>query len=249
MHTVSLCDKVELMTNKSGMVTLECPALSIPQEKNIARKAAHLYLERAGITDGVHIAIEKRIPWEAGLGGGSSDAGAVLRGLNLIYKYFDTDSLCSIAAEIGSDVPFCVRGGCMLARGRGEILTELPVLPECYIVIAKGGAGSSTAKAYEAADKNGFTPKINTLDKPLKNRDLVQICNNTFNRFEDTALYAHQIKDIMFKCGALTSLLSGSGSAVFGIFNDREKAGDAADKLGKLGYWSSVSVPIDSFTV
>lgn len=249
MQAVSLCDDVTIEINDSAKITLDCPALDIPQEKNIARKAAKLYAERAGITDGIHISIEKKIPWEAGLGGGSSDAGAVLRGLNEIYGAFTADRLCDIAAEIGSDVPFCVRGGCMLAKGRGEILSPLAPMPDCTILIAKGEGGSSTAKAYAAADSQGFIPKENDIIEPLNTGDLYTLSDRLFNRFEDTAPYALPIKDVMTSCGALSSLLSGSGSAVFGIFDDKEKAERAKELLILKGYFAETCVPVNQADV
>ncbi len=249
MHAVSLCDDVTIEINNSGTVTLDCPALDIPAEKNIAWKAARLYAERAEITDGVHITIEKNIPWEAGLGGGSSDAGAVLRGLNKIYAVFTVDELCEIAAEIGSDVPFCVRGGCMLAKGRGEILSPLDPLPDCTILIAKGDGGSSTAKAYAMADSAGFTPRENTLIEPLASGDLYALSDRVFNRFEDTAPYTLPIKETMASSGALCSLLSGSGSAVFGIFDNKENAEKARDMLKGKGYFTALCEPVGKFDV
>lgn len=244
MHTVSLCDDVTLEINDSGYVTLDCPALDIPKEKNIAWKAAKLYLEATNIKDGIHIAIKKNIPWEAGLGGGSSDAGAVLRGLNKIYGRMTEAELFALAAEIGSDVPFCVAGGCMLATGRGEILSPLPALPNCYILIVKGDKGTSTAAAYAAADAVGFSPEKNSLSDALVTRDLSKICALTFNRFEDTAPYAEDIKNSLFSLSALTALLSGSGSAVFAVFDNLDYAEIARDEFIRKGYFAHICRPI-----
>lgn len=244
MHTVSLCDEVTLDINDSGNVTLDCPALDIPCEKNIAWRAAKLYLERADIKDGVHITVNKNIPWEAGLGGGSSDAGAVLRGLNKIYVRFNEAELSELAAMIGSDVPFCTVGGCMHATGRGEVLSPLPALPDCYVLIVKGDKGTSTAAAYAAADAVGFIPETNRISDSLATGDLKDICNNTFNRFEDTAPYVADIKTLLTDAGALTALLSGSGSAVFGIFNNLELAENARNTFIGKEYFAHISRPI-----
>ena len=245
MHTVSLCDNVTLEINNSGTVTLDCPALGIPAEKNIAWKAAKLYTEQAGITDGVHITVTKNIPWEAGLGGGSSDAGAVLRGLNKLYGSFTESELLVLAAEIGSDVPFCTVGGCMHATGRGEILSSLPCLPDCRILIIKGDAGTSTAAAYAAADAVGFTPEVNRLNARLYDGNLKEICKHTFNRFEDTAPYLPPLKDALLSNSALTAMLSGSGSAVFAIFDDPEAAKKSRDEFTSKGYFAEICTPVN----
>ena len=247
MHTVSLRDGVTLEINGSGKITLDCPALDIPAEKNIAWKAAKLYVVRAGIGDGIHITVEKKIPWEAGLGGGSSDAGAVLRGLNKIYGRFTQDELLNLAAEIGSDVPFCVAGGCMLAKGRGEILSPLPCLPDCCVLIVKGDKGTSTAAAYAAADAVGFEPERNTLSEILGTADLKAVCKHVFNRFEDTAPYVADIKKTLMSAGALTTLLSGSGSAVFSVFDTLEKAESARDEFIGRGYFAQISTPVSNY--
>ena len=244
MHTVSLCDDVTLEINGSGTITLDCPALDIPAEKNIAWKAAKLYAERTAIKDGIHITIKKNIPWEAGLGGGSSDAGAVLRALNTLYGKMSEKELLTLAAEIGSDVPFCTVGGCMHASGRGEILSALPCLPDCHILIIKGDAGTSTAAAYAAADAVGFTPELNRLSGTLETSDLNEICKHTFNRFEDTAPYVTSLKDALLSNGALTALLSGSGSAVFAIFDDLKSAEAAREKFIGKGYFAKICTPV-----
>ncbi|MBQ2752006.1 MAG: hypothetical protein IJF25_05460, partial [Oscillospiraceae bacterium] len=136
---------------------------------------------------------------------------------------------------------------CMRALGRGEILSSLPVLPDCHVLLARGGVGSSTAEAYKAADAAGFVPGPDNLVDIMESGDLAAICSNTFNRFEDTAPYAAPIKEIMLSCGALTSMLTGSGSAVFGIFNDENMAKTAEDKLGESGYWTALCRPVAEF--
>ena len=243
MQTVSLCDELSLETDGTGTVAAECVGLDIPNADNLAVRAARLYLDRAGVGDGLKIKIVKHIPCGSGLAGGSADAAAVLRGLNSIYGAFGADALSSLAAELGSDVPFCVFGGCMRASGRGEILSALPDMPDCAIVIARGERSSLTAGAYAALDKIVFEPRANGMIDALYAGDLGAVSAAAFNRFEDTAVYEKEIAKRLENAGALTARLSGSGSAVFGVFNDEARARSAAASLSAAGYMAALCFP------
>ena len=171
MQSISLCDKVSLSKTRLNTIELNCPKINIPKEKNIAYKAAKAFLEEAGIDSGVRIKIKKNIPEQAGMGGASADAAAVIVGLNRLFKVgFSEQKLCEIGAKIGADVPFCIMGGTMLVRGIGEVLTELDNCADCHIVIVKGTQGVSTKEAYDAIDSAENLPSVN-IQKPKGRTD------------------------------------------------------------------------------
>ena len=245
MQTVSLCDDLYFAVNGSGVLSLDCPDVPGPQEKNLVWRAARLYLDRAGLNDGIDIKVEKRIPQGAGLGGGSADAAAALRCLNGIYGAFSRDGLLALAAELGSDVPFCVAGGAARAEGRGEILSPLPrILPDCFIVTAKGGLSTSTAEAYKKIDALEYTPKINDTAGLFETGDLEKICRSAFNRFEDAAAFDREAADILSSHGALAARMTGSGSAVYGVFTDENRAEAAKDELLRTKRFAAVCRPV-----
>lgn len=243
MQTVSLHDDVTVSLSGGKGIEIVCPGVDVPDEKNLAWRAAKAYLDRYGISDGISIRIEKRIPEKAGLAGGSADAAAVLRAMNAIFGAADAASLAETALTLGSDVPFCVYGGCARAAGRGEILYPLSALPDCFIVVAKGADPSPTPEAYARADTDGFSPRANNLFPLLGASDIFAICRQMFNRFEYTAVYDASIKPVMMGHGALAALLSGSGSAVFGIFGSEENARSAHSELSERGMFSAVCRP------
>ena len=245
MQTVTLCDTVYIEINDGGRISVSCPALDLPEEKNLAYKAAALYFEKAGIKNrGADVRIEKRIPAGAGLGGGSSDAAAVLRGLNARLSAFSPEELRSVAALVGSDVPFCVNGGCARAGGRGEELSGLPRgLPDCFILIAKRAASTSTAEAYAALDRLDYSPRENVMPELLAEGDLNKICSAAFNRFENAAPFDVESRDIMLRRGALTAHMTGSGSAVFGVFESEGAASAAKTDAEKSGAAAFVCRP------
>lgn len=231
MQTVNLYDSIYIKRSDKPQIELICSKPFIPLDlRNTAYKAAELFLKNTEIKCGLSIKIEKRIPAQAGLAGGSADAAGVLIGLN---KMFDNPlsetALLSIAAEIGSDVPFCVEGGTMLATDTGTKLERINCcFPESLIIIVKPKINVSTKEAYEACDNNKFdsVPKSGVLIEALKKHDLESVSKLLYNRFEDV-LKLKEIEDIkskMLSLGALGASMSGSGSAVFGIFSDAFKA-------------------------
>ena len=240
MQTVSLCDDIEVSLAENAPSSARCNLHFVPSdERNLAVKAANRFFERAGIQGmGAKINMHKRIPVGAGMAGGSSDAAAVLRALNrLCGKPFDAAGLCALAEEIGSDVPFCVEGGTMLASGRGEILSPLPPMPECSLVICKPEFSISTPELFKKLDsiKLRCHPDTGGIIEALESGDLMKLSRRMYNVFEDVPDRRHntiaEIKSTMLDCGALGSIMTGTGSAVFGIFTDEEAANAACEVL------------------
>ena len=242
MQSVGLHDVIEMSKNKSGDIKLSCDRREIPTDnRNTAYKAAKLMLEYAGIKDmGVNIFIRKNVPSQAGMGGGSGDAAAVLRGMIALFDIeIPDDTLYDIAARIGADVPFCLKGGTCLCEGIGEVMTELPDMPVCKLLICKPPVGVSTVYAYQEADKYPQEDYYMTPDmiEAINARDIDEIANCVGNRFDDVLHIPEVqiIKSIMLENGAKTASMTGSGSAVFGIFDDEDKLNSARSVLEDYG--------------
>ncbi|WHZ03236.1 4-(cytidine 5'-diphospho)-2-C-methyl-D-erythritol kinase [Neobacillus sp. YX16] len=224
MTTIDLADRVELTLLEQDKIHILSHNRYVPDDqRNLAFQAAQLLKDRYQVKKGVQITIEKTIPVAAGLAGGSSDAAATLRGLNKLWKLGLTlDELANLGSEIGSDVSFCVYGGTALARGRGEMITDLPAPPTCWVILAKPFIGVSTAEVYRRLDLNGMEhPNINEMVKAIENNDYQSVCDQVGNVLEDVTLKLHpevaQIKEQMKRFGADAVLMSGSGPTVFGI--------------------------------
>lgn len=224
MTTIDLADRVELTLLEQDKIHILSHNRYVPDDqRNLAFQAAQLLKDRYQVKKGVQITIEKTIPVAAGLAGGSSDAAATLRGLNKLWELGLTlDELASLGSEIGSDVSFCVYGGTALAKGRGEMITDLPAPPTCWVILAKPFIGVSTAEVYRRLDLNGMKhPKIDEMVKAIQNNNYQSVCENVGNVLEDVTLKLHpevaQIKEQMKRFGADAVLMSGSGPTVFGI--------------------------------
>lgn len=258
MQTVSLSDDVALSLNDSGKIELTCDNADIPlDEGNIAYRAAELFFKRSSVRSGVNIAITKRIPVSAGLGGGSADAAAVLRGLNELFdRPFSKDKISELGAELGADVPFCIVGGTVVADGRGDHLSHVAPMRGCYIVLANGGEGISTPFAYRQLDnkyhnfENGAhrTHTHTSLVEALERGSVAALSSELYNVFEKAILpirpVAQEIRNTLTEMSAKGILMSGSGPTVFGIFDDEKLAESAAAKIKAKGYFSSVCHPI-----
>ena len=232
MQRVSLHDTLTAERRDSG-VSLTCSDPSLPVgEENLAHRAATLFFRETGITGGVALTLEKRIPSQAGLGGGSSDAASVLLALRRLYAPALSDAaLESMAAALGSDVPFFIRGGTQLAAGRGEVLSPLPPLTEGWFVIVKPPESFSTAAMYRRLDE---LPLAHTPPLPPLQEGLSALAEGLFNSFEAAVppdSTVGRIKTQFTDHGALGALLSGSGSAVFGLFDREDAARAAAEAL------------------
>lgn len=249
MQSVSLCDIVTVeKTDGEKGIEISCTDKSIPTDgRNIVFKAAEAFFNRTNIPNrGIKIHIEKHIPSEAGLGGGSSDGAAVFAALNRLYgEPLTEEELCSLSAGVGADIPFCIKGGTVLCEGIGEILTPIKPLPDSYIVIGKGEKGVSTKEAYNAIDRLPESKDCG-FDTALFEGSIEEIAGSCFNVFEQVSGNDEiiGIKEAMVDCGALCSVMSGSGSAVFGIFTDEEKAEKCAIELGGKGFYSALCRPI-----
>ncbi len=228
MQTVSLCDEVTVTLGGSG-VSCRVTGAALPcDERNLAVKAANIFLDAAGCSGGVSIALVKRIPSEAGMAGGSADAAAVLRALRMLLAPTLTDSeLERLGARVGSDVPFCVRGGTQLAEGRGERLTALKSAPRLYATVCKPGFPISTPALFARTDEVTFTghPDTGAVLAAIENGDADVLCAKVCNVFEqvlDAPQRARidEIKRSLLARGAEAAAMTGSGSAVFGLFKD-----------------------------
>ena len=251
MQTVDFYDTISLeICDGESISVIGMP--EVEETKNLAYKAAVAFFDKTGIPAGLKIFIDKRIPSEAGLGGGSSDAAAVIRGLNGIFETeLSSEELIEMAKSVGSDVPFFIFGGSKMVSGRGEIIEDAPIFPDCNIVIAKGGDGAKTSEQYakldeiysEFASREDSNEYFYALMNAIKNKDFPEIGNNLYNIFEYTAGVDENIKNIMRYCGASGAMLSGSGSACFGIFTDEQDARRACDTLKNYGYKAVITQP------
>ncbi len=224
MTTIDLADRIELTLLNEDKINILTHNRFVPDDqRNLAFQAAKLLKERFAIKKGVTIAIEKNIPVAAGLAGGSSDAAATLRGLNKLWNLgLSLDQLAELGAEIGSDVSFCVYGGTALAKGRGELITEIPAPPTCWVILAKPFIGVSTAEVYRRLDlKNVNHPNIGKMIEALQTKDYEKVCGQVGNVLEEVTLNLYpevaQIKEQMKRFGADAVLMSGSGPTVFGL--------------------------------
>ncbi len=235
MQEIGLCDYVTLCETDTGRITITSDCDTMPlDERNIAYKCAALFFEKTGIKNkGINIHIEKNIPMEAGLAGGSTDGAAVLKALNEMHNDpFTVEELCKLGAKAGADIPFCILGGTVLCEGIGDIMTPISPLPGCHILIAKGKEGVSTKWAYEQFDlMDNREIRDNPMVELLAKGDITDICKGMYNCFELLVPSVTEIKAVMNSEGALGSMMSGSGTAVFGIFDSEEKMKLAANKL------------------
>lgn len=244
MHTVKLFDTLTIICedSKTTEITISSNLSYVPNdERNLCFKAAQLFFNETGLSAKIHIDANKKIPVGAGLGGGSSDAAGTLVALNkLMGNPLSQDKLAELSKGIGADVPFFIYGGCMLAEGIGEILTPLPQLENATFLIAKPNFGVSTPWVYKNLVLDSNTPHPNTTEviDAIKRNDLTALAKHARNTLELVTLKKYpeisRYKELMAKGGAVYSLMSGSGSAVFGIYDDPEKAKKALEKFKTL---------------
>jgi len=251
MQTVSLFDVVTLTPRDDGRFVLESDMAGNP-ERNLALRAARAYFTGAE-TGGYTVALEKHIPVAAGLGGGSADAAAVLRALNREHRRYTPVALSAVALSLGADVPFCLAGGACLCRGVGEILTPIQNRVNHTLVVAAAGEGVSTPAAFAALDAArtaGYDEKQNpsALLSAMERGDLTGLCRSLDNDFEAVILplrpAARALKQTLLAAGARAVLMSGSGPAVFGIFEDEAVAENAAKAITSRGQFAAVAAPV-----
>ncbi len=240
MQTVSIRDDVEIDVGTGKPWVLTCDKEGIPCDaRNLAWKAAEVFANAAKKDlGGIEIRITKRIPSQAGMGGGSADAAAVLRALNRHYDYpFSIMALAELGAEVGSDVPFCVLGGTAMVEGRGERLRKLPDMPDCIFVVCKPDFSSSTPELYAKLDETAIPkhPDNIAMERAILAGDIGQIAENIYNVFDPVVtaenLEMNYVKSIMNSYGSLGQQMTGSGSAVFAILPSFEYAAVVCNML------------------
>lgn len=236
MQSISLADTVTLTEAQGIAVTASVPDLAC-DASNLAYRAAAKLRDFLHTDRGVAIHLDKKIPMAAGLAGGSSDAAAVLKGLNTLWQLGLTQAqLMAIGAELGSDVPFCLAGGTMRAYGRGELLEQLSPMPQCYVVLAKPPVGVSTAWVYSnyRLEATVHRPDIRRMVQFLAAGNYPGIAQGLANVLESVTVPAYPViaclKDIMTAGGA-AALMSGSGPTVFGLVPQRQQAEQLAERL------------------
>ena len=227
MQSISLADAVTVTLNDTGKVRARTSLPFIPgDERNLAVKAALCYLEAIGRQgQGALIEIQKAVPVGAGMGGGSSDAAAVLRAMNALFGHaLRTAELEQLSCAVGSDVAFCVAGGTALATGRGEKLEALSALPDCAFVVCKPEFSISTPELFRKLDQMPLRrhPDTAGLTAAIREGQLGQVCRRMYNVFEDVddrrMRTVADIKSRLLDAGALGAVMTGTGSAVFGVF-------------------------------
>ena len=248
MQSISLHDKVFLDPIDEKCIKVTCDKRWVPSNSdNIAYKAAEVLMDRFNLSKGVDIRIVKKIPVAAGLAGGSADAAAVLKGMNEIFSLnLKEDELMRLGKHIGADIPFCIKGGTILAEGIGEVLTEIRPLRNVNIVLVKPRISVSTAWVYKNLDIGKITsrPETDYLIRLIENRDIQNLGKRMVNVLEDVTISKHEvigeIKDRLVRLGALGSMMSGSGPTVFGVFEDRASAEKASENIGRDDRWECI---------
>ena len=238
MQTIGLHDTLVMeKTERDIELSINVPWLKA-DEKNLAWRAAELIRQEYGLEGGVRIELTKRIPVAAGLAGGSADAAAVLKGMNDLYGLqLDEEKLCELGARLGSDIPFCIMGGTMLATGRGEVLTRLSDMPETWVVLAKPRISVSTAWAYQNYDEQGADchPDNEAIKQAIDRGNRKAVAGLLCNVLESVTIKKYDViaeyKQMMLDKGAMASMMSGSGPTVFGLAKNREQAESIADVL------------------
>ena len=250
MQTISVSDRIDLELTEEPGIQAECNFRYVPTDgRNLAVRAAQVYLqavaENQHETPGVSIRLEKHIPVGAGMAGGSADAAAVLRGMNRLFgSPLNRQELEALAGQVGSDVAFCVAGGTQLAKGRGEQLEDLPPLPPCWIVVCKPGLDEVSLRRH---------PDTAGMLAALREEDLRGIGIRMYNVFEDVPdrrmRQTGEIKSVLLDHGALGAMMTGTGSAVFGIFSNTEAAERCAADLKKEHRFCRVAEPVEQIII
>lgn len=232
MQSIYLYDDVKIERKTAPGIELSSNLFFLPTgDGNIAYKAAQMLIEEFGIEEGVRITLHKHIPVAAGMAGGSSNAAAVLFGMNRLFGLkLSRQELMERGVKLGADVPYCIMRGTVLAEGIGEELKKLPAMPKCTVLIAKPPISVSTKVVYEALDVCEIVrhPDIDGLMEALEKENLQEVAAHMGNVLEDVTIPMHpeiaEIKQVMKDCGALNAMMSGSGPTVFGLFENKMAA-------------------------
>ena len=253
MQSISLQDDMEIIVGTGEPWKLTCSQPGIPCDgRNLAWKAAKTFCETLNLDPrGLEIHMTKRIPSEAGMGGGSSDAAAVLRALNRHFgEPLSLMELANLGARVGSDVPFCVLGGTAMCEGRGEKMRKLPDMPECWLVVVKPEFSVSTPALFRQIDSVEIYdhPDNRAMENALESGDLQQVCGCIYNVFDPVVSAEHleleHIKSVFRAYGAMGSQMTGSGSACFAVVRELETAQAMADALKAHDYQVFIAKPL-----
>ncbi len=248
LQSIHLYDRVEMKRTKSPKIHVETNLYFLPvDENNLVYKAAQLMKDRYEIRGGVRITLRKFIPVSAGLGGGSSDAAAVMVGMNRLFNLnIKQNELIELGQQLGADVPFCIMRGTALAEGIGEKLTPLPAVPKCPILLAKPAASVSTGHVYDRLNLSLGTehPDIDGLIGEIKEKNLHGIAEHMGNILETVTIPEYpvirDIKRLMKDNGAMGVMMSGSGPTVFGLYESEKDIQGAYDVLKQSGLAKNV---------
>ena len=245
MQRVDLCDELEIALSETPGIRVVCGSAGVPDGPgNIAWRAADVLLKLSGRQVGIDISIAKNIPVAAGLGGGSSDAASVLMGVNELLELGLSDQrLMEIGVKLGADVPFFIFKKPALAEGIGDQLTPLDQVPQLWVVLVNPGIHVSTAWVYQNLQLTNKAP-LAMISSSYGSLD--EVCGLLSNDLEPVTIakfpLLSELKELLLAAGAGGSLMSGSGSTVFGLFADEETARQAAAKLAKERGWFAVAV-------
>ncbi|MEF2768095.1 MAG: 4-(cytidine 5'-diphospho)-2-C-methyl-D-erythritol kinase [Dorea phocaeensis] len=250
MQTLYLYDQITLEKTEKPGIELSTNLFYLPvNENNLAYRAADLLMQEFGVEEGVKITLEKHIPVAAGMAGGSSNAAAVLYGINRMFSLgLSQEELMERGVKLGADVPYCIMRGTVLAEGIGEILTPLPAMPRCTVLVAKPPISVSTKLVYEKLDAHEIEdhPDIDGVLEGLERQDLKKIASSMGNVLERVTVEEYpvieEIKEMMKENGALNAMMSGSGPTVFGLYSDKRMAKEAAQKIKESGIAKQVYV-------
>lgn len=239
MQTIQMYDLLNIRKTTRPGISLTTNLSYVPCDgRNLVYKAAQLLMDEFEIREGVEMQLRKCIPVAAGMAGGSSDAAAAMVGMNRLFNLkLSREELMERGVAIGADVPYCIMRGTALAEGIGEILTPLPPVPFCYILVGKPGVGVSTKMAYENLNLAAIKqhPRIDEMIDAIREEDLKGMAGLMENVFEPGIIRQYpvirKIKDFMMEYGALNAMMSGSGPTVFGVFDDRKRMEKAAAAL------------------
>lgn len=250
MQTLYLYDQITIEKTEKPGIELSTNLFYLPvNENNLAYRAADLLMQEFGVEEGVKITLEKHIPVAAGMAGGSSNAAAVLYGINRMFSLgLSQEELMDRGVKLGADVPYCIMRGTVLAEGIGEILTPLPAMPRCTVLVAKPPISVSTKLVYEKLDAHEIEehPDIDGVLEGLERQDLKKIASSMGNVLERVTVEEYpvieEIKEMMKENGALNAMMSGSGPTVFGLYSDKRLAKEAAQKIKESGIAKQVYV-------
>lgn len=243
MQTIHLYDRLKISKTKNKGIEIKTNLSFLPvNENNLVYKAGKLLMDEFDIKEGMSVELIKKIPVAAGMAGGSTDAAAMLYGMNQIFELgLSRKQLMERGVKIGADVPYCIMRGTALAEGIGEELTSLPPMVKCPVLIAKPPISVSTKFVYQnlKLDENTIHPDIDKIVSNIKSKDLKGVAENMGNVLETVTIPNYpvidEIKSRMIEAGALNAMMSGSGPTVFGIFDDEEVAKKAYADMKKSG--------------